>query len=66
MVRLTNEEIMDMSITEADAYTDKHPAEAQRFAKTHGRSAIAQTKKAAKHGFKSETLFDEPETIKAF
>lgn len=66
MARLTNEEIMNMSITEADAYTNKHPAEAWRFAKAHGRSAITQTKKAAKHGFKSETLFAEPETIKAF
>lgn len=66
MARLTNEEIQNMSLKEADAYTDKHPAEAWRFAKAHGRSAIAQTKKAAKHGFKSETFFAEPDTVKVF
>lgn len=32
-----------MSINEADAYTDEHPAEAWRFAKAHGRSTIKQT-----------------------
>lgn len=36
MARLTNEQIRDMSINEADAYTDAHPAEAWRFAKAHG------------------------------
>ena len=63
MARLTNEEIRNMSINEADVYTDLHPAEAWRFAKAHGKSAIAQTKKAAKHGFKNEILFADPETI---
>ena len=55
MARLTNEQIRNMSINEADVYTDAHPAEAWRFAKAHGATAIAQTKKAAKHGF--ETRF---------
>lgn len=41
MARLTNEEIRNMSINEADAYTDEHPAEAWRFAKAHGRSGEA-------------------------
>lgn len=62
MARLTNEEIRNMSLNEADVYTDLHPAEAWRFAKAHGRSAIKQTKKAASHGFKTEKLFAEPET----
>ena len=52
-----------MPIDEADAYTDAHPAEAWSFAKAHGASAIAQTKKAAKHGSKTKVLFAEPETI---
>ena len=50
MARLTNEEIRRMSLDEADAYTDAHPAEAWRFAKAHYSSAVKQTKKAAKHG----------------
>ena len=66
MARLTNEKIRNMSLNEADVYTDEHPAEAWRFAKAHGRSAIKQTKKAASHGFKTEKLFAEPETAKAF
>lgn len=61
MARLTNEEIRNMTLRQADAYTDLHPAEAWRFAKAHGRSAIKQTKKAAKHGFKTGTLFAESE-----
>lgn len=65
MARLTNEEIRNMSLNEADVYTDLHPAEAWRFAKAHGRSAIKQTKKAAKHGFKTEILFAKPETVEA-
>lgn len=52
MARLTNQEIRNMSINEADAYTDAHPA-----------AAIKQTKKAAKNGFKTGILFAEPETI---
>ena len=63
MARLTNEQIRNMPIDEADAYTDAHPAEAWSFAKAHGASAIAQTKKAAKHGSKTKVLFAEPETI---
>jgi hypothetical protein len=63
MARLTNEQIRNMSINEADVYTDAHPAEAWRFAKAHGATAIAQTKKAAKHGFETKVLFAEPETI---
>lgn len=51
MARLTNDEIKNMTINEADAYTDEHPAEAWRFAKAHGAAAIKQTKKAAKNGF---------------
>ena len=66
MARLTNEEIRNMSLAEADVYTDLHPAEAWRFAKAHGKSAIKQTKKAAKHGFKTEILFAEPDTVDAF
>lgn len=61
MARLTNEQIKHMSIYEADAYTDVHPAEAWRFAKAHGASAIKQTKKAAKNGFRTGTLFAEPD-----
>lgn len=57
MARLSNQEIADMTLRQADAYTDLHPAEAWRFAKAHGRSAIKQTKKAAKHGFKTDILF---------
>lgn len=41
MARLTNEQIRNMSINEADVYTDAHPAEAWRFAKAHGATAIA-------------------------
>ena len=63
MARLTNEQIRNMSINEADVYTDAHPAEAWRFAKAHGATAIAQTKKAAKHGFETKVLSAEPETI---
>lgn len=33
MARLTNEEIRRMTIDQADAYTDAHPAEAWRFVK---------------------------------
>ena len=48
MARLTNEQIRNMPIDEADAYTDAHPAEAWSFAKAHGASAIAQTKESGK------------------
>ena len=65
MARLTNEQIRDMSINEADAYTDAHPAEAWRFAKAHGAAAIKQTKKAAKNRFKTKTLFGEPDSVVA-
>lgn len=61
MARLSNQEIADMTLRQADAYTDLHPAEAWRFAKAHGRSAIKQTKKAAKHGLKTNVLFAESE-----
>ena len=61
MARLTNEEIWRMSLAEAEVYTDLHPAEAWRFAKAHGKSAIAQTEKAIKHGFKTQKLFAAPE-----
>ncbi len=66
MARLSNEEIQNMLLNEADIYTDSHPAEAWRFAKAHGRSAIHQTKKAAKHGFETKQLFAEPEIVEAF
>ena len=66
MARLSNEEIRNMTLAQADLYTDLHPAEACRFAKAHGRSAIKLTKKAASHGFRTEKLFAEPETAKAF
>lgn len=45
MARLTNEEIQNMSLKEADEYTNLHPSEAWRFIKAYGRSAVAQTKK---------------------
>ncbi len=61
MARLTNEEIRNMSIREADAYTDAHPAEAWRFAKAHYSSATKQTRKAIKHGLKAGVLAPEPE-----
>lgn len=64
MARLTNAEIRKMSLDEADVYTDLHPAEAWRFAKAHGKSAIRQTKKAAAHGFKTEVLFATPNSAK--
>ena len=60
MARLTNEEIRRMSLDEADAYTDAHPAEAWRFAKAHYSSAV---KKAAKHGLKAGILAPEPEMV---
>lgn len=66
MARLTNKEIQNMSLTQAYAYTDLHPAEAWRFAKAHGRSAIRQTKKATRHGFKTKKLFAEPEAVETF
>lgn len=66
MARLSNEEIRNMSLNEADRYTDLHPAEAWRFAKAHGKSAIRQTKKAAKYGFKNEILFAAPEAVESF
>lgn len=65
MARLTNEEIRNMSLNEADLCTDLHPAEAWRFAKAQGRSAIEQTKKAAAHGFKTEVLFAAPNVAEA-
>lgn len=65
MARLTNEEIADMTLRQADAYTDLHPSEAWRFAKAHGKSAIKQTKKATSHGFKTDVLFAEPKTAEA-
>lgn len=66
MARLSNEEIWNMSLNEAAAYTDAHPAEAWRFAKAQGRSALEQSRKAAKNGFKTKTLFASPETCKVF
>ena len=63
MARLSNEEIRRMSLDEADAYTDAHPAEAWRFAKAHGASAAKQTKKALTHGFKTGVLAPEPEMV---
>ena len=55
MARLTNEEIRRMSLDEADAYTDAHPAEAWRFAKAHYSSANKQTGKALKYGLRTNT-----------
>ncbi len=63
MARLSNEEIRCMSLDEADAYTDEHPAEAWQFAKAHGTSAAKQTKKALTHGFKAGILAPEPKMI---
>ena len=61
MARLTNEEIWNMSLREASAYTDAHPAEAWRFAKAHYTSANKQTEKALKHGLQAGILAPEPE-----
>lgn len=61
MARLSNEEIRRMSLDEADVYTNVHPAEAWRFAKAHYSSAVKQTRKAAKHGFKAGILAPEPQ-----
>lgn len=44
MARLTNEEIRRMTIDQADAYTDAHPAEAWRFVKVYGAAAAQQRK----------------------
>lgn len=63
VARLTNEEIRRMTIDQADAYTDAHPAEAWRFAKTFGKAAAQQTKKAVKHGLNKGMLVPEPEMI---
>lgn len=63
MARLTNEEIRCMSLDQADAYTNAHPAEAWRFAKAHGVSSAKQTKKALQHGFKTGVLVPEPEMV---
>lgn len=61
MARLSNEEMMRMSLLQARKYTADHPAEAWRFAKMFGKEAIHQTKVALKHGYKAEKLFAEPE-----
>ena len=66
MARLTNEEIRNMSLAEAEAYTDVHPAEAWRFVKADLQSAAKQTKKATVHGFKTKKLFAEPEAAVDF
>lgn len=63
MARLTNEEIRRMTIDQADAYTDAHPAEAWRFVKVYGAAAAQQTKKAVKHGLRKGMLVPEPEVI---
>ncbi len=63
MARLSNEEIRCMSLDEADAYTNVHPAEAWRFAKAHYSSALKQTKKVVKHGLKTGILVPKPEMI---
>ena len=63
MARLTNEEIRCMSLDQADAYTNAHPAEAWRFAKAHGASSAKQAKKALQHGFKTGVLVPEPEMV---
>lgn len=63
MARLTNEEIRRMTIDQADAYTDAHPAEAWRFVKAYGTAAAQQTKKAVKHGLRKGMLVPEPEVI---
>lgn len=63
MARLSNDEIRRMTIEEADAYTDAHPAEACRFAKAHYKSATKQTNKAVKHGLKTGILAPEPELV---
>lgn len=66
MARLTNDEIRNISLAQADAYTDLHPAEAWRFAKAHGRSAIHLSKKTVHHVLKMKKLFAEPESVEIF
>lgn len=63
MARLTNEEFRRMTIDQADAYTDAHPAETWRFVKVYGAAAAQQTKKAVKHGLRKGMLVPEPEVI---
>lgn len=63
MARLSNEEIQNMTLAEARAYTDIHPAEAWRFAKADLAASVEQTKKAAKHGLKAGILAPDPQII---
>lgn len=61
IARLSNEEIQRMSLIQADAYTTLHPAEAWRFAKAHGKSAIHQTEKAIAYGVETGVLYAKPD-----
>lgn len=46
MTKLSDEEIMNMPLEEAEAYTDTHPDESLRFAELYYKSAIKQVVKA--------------------
>lgn len=63
MARLSNEEIQNMTLAEARAYTDLHPAEAWRFAKADLAASAEQTKKAAKYGLKTGIFAPAPEML---
>ncbi len=45
MSRLTDEEIREMPLNEADAYLETHPDEAQHFAKVFATATAKQAKK---------------------
>ena len=63
MARLTNAEIWNMSLNEANAYTLAHPAEAWRFAKVQHSSVTMQTKRALKYGLEAGILSVPPKFI---
>ena len=65
MARLSNEAIRNMSLNEADRYTNDHPAEAWRFAKIQGKSAVEQTKKAVRYGYESRILYRSDEAMES-
>ena len=46
MEQITDEEIRNMSLANAEKYTELHPEEAWRFAKLYSESAMKQSIKA--------------------
>ena len=51
MKQLTDDEIRNMSLKDAEQYAKLHPEEAHRFAKLFLGSAVRQTIKSVKHRF---------------